>query len=70
MTFVLDNVGLCKNCDHHREIKNDRGSSFHLCRLSESDARFPKYPRLPMLRCDGYIPRADAAEPAPNFQPD
>jgi hypothetical protein len=27
---------------------------FFLCRLSATDPRFPKYPRLPVLRCDGF----------------
>jgi len=25
-----------------------------LCQLSLHDPRFPKYPRLPVLACDGY----------------
>ena len=33
---------------------SDRGSVFYLCELSKVDARFPKYPRLPVLRCAGY----------------
>jgi hypothetical protein len=27
---------------------------FYQCLLSGSDARYPKYPRLPVLRCSGY----------------
>jgi len=37
-----------------RLIESDRGSAFYLCGLSATDARFPKYPRLPVLRCAGY----------------
>jgi hypothetical protein len=37
-----------------RQIKSDRGSSFYLCQLSATDARFAKYPRLPVLQCVGY----------------
>jgi hypothetical protein len=66
MALRSDNIGLCKNCGYHRVIKNDRGNTFYLCRLAESDARFPKYPRLPVLQCEGYVPRADKSEPAPD----
>jgi hypothetical protein len=26
-----------------------------MCELSKTDARFPKYPRLPVERCPGYV---------------
>lgn len=35
-------------------MESDRGSVFLLCELSWTDARFPKYPHLPVLACDGY----------------
>jgi hypothetical protein len=54
MNFHNDKVGLCRSCGNARVIKNERGSAFYLCRLAESDPRFPKYPRLPVLSCDGY----------------
>ena len=47
-------IGLCADCQHMRLIKSDRGSVFYFCQLSASDARFPKYPRLPVLQCAGY----------------
>jgi GrpB-like predicted nucleotidyltransferase (UPF0157 family) len=47
-------AGLCADCAHARGIESARGSSFILCELSASDARFPKYPRLPVRACDGY----------------
>lgn len=50
----MSRVGLCESCEHARPIESARGSTFWLCRLSETDARFPKYPRLPVLRCAGY----------------
>jgi hypothetical protein len=37
-----------------RLIESDRGSIFYLCERSATDARYPKYPRLPVLRCLGY----------------
>lgn len=62
MAFGNDALGLCKNCGYHREIKNARGSSFHLCRLAAKEPRFPKYPRLPVLRCAGYAPHSDRTQ--------
>jgi hypothetical protein len=50
-------VGLCSDCQHARIIRSDRGSIFYLCGLSATDARFPKYPRLPVLNCAGYTKR-------------
>jgi hypothetical protein len=47
-------AGLCGSCRFSRWIENRRGSRFLLCRLSETDGRFRKYPALPVLRCDGY----------------
>jgi hypothetical protein len=53
-------AGLCARCTHAQIIQNDRGSRFYLCRLSATDPRFPKYPRLPVLACAGYVPATDA----------
>jgi len=49
-------AGLCATCRHARQITSARGSSFFLCQLSATDERFPKYPRLPVLRCPGFTP--------------
>lgn len=49
-------VGLCTECLHARRVVSAKGSTFWLCAKSETDPRFPKYPRLPMLRCEGYEP--------------
>ncbi len=51
---ALAEVGLCLECVHCRRIESAKGSTFRRCQLHESDARFAKYPRLPVLRCDGY----------------
>ncbi len=48
-------IGLCLDCRHARKVDSSRGSSFYLCALSDSDPAFPKYPRLPVLHCAGYI---------------
>jgi hypothetical protein len=52
---VIDNkVGLCTNCRYARVVKNERGSAFFLCERSKTDARFVKYPALPVIACEGY----------------
>ena len=48
-------VGLCRTCRHARQVPTPR-ALYWLCTLSETDARFEKYPRLPVLACDGYEP--------------
>jgi len=49
--------GLCASCRHRREVRNTRGSRFTLCRRSvDQPERFARYPRLPVLRCDGWEP--------------
>jgi|HubBroStandDraft_4_1064222.scaffolds.fasta_scaffold08431_6 hypothetical protein len=47
-------VGLCAACRHARRLESDRGSVFWRCELSATDPRFPKYPRLPVVECEGY----------------
>ena len=47
-------AGLCEDCAHHRVIVNRRGSRFYLCERSKHDARYPRYPPLPVLACRGY----------------
>lgn len=47
--------GLCGTCVNARVVESARGSRFWLCELSRTDPRFPRYPRLPVLRCGGYV---------------
>ncbi|HUF49454.1 MAG TPA: hypothetical protein VMN60_01390 [Longimicrobiales bacterium] len=49
-------IGLCAVCRNARVIDSRRGSRFWLCSLSRVDARFPKYPPLPVVRCAGHVP--------------
>ncbi len=53
-------VGLCSVCANVRLVRGDR-STFYLCELAFRDARFRKYPALPVLRCEGFK-RAGPAE--------
>ena len=49
-------IGLCLTCVNSRTVENRRGSRFYLCELSAVDPAFPRYPRLPVVRCPGYRP--------------
>ncbi|MDP9036748.1 MAG: hypothetical protein M3O50_18260 [Myxococcota bacterium] len=50
-------AGLCQRCRYGKQVVSARGSAFLLCLLHERDPRFAKYPRLPILRCAGYVPQ-------------
>jgi len=52
---AMPDAGLCERCLHSRRVGSARGSEFLLCLLHERDARYAKYPRLPVLRCPGYL---------------
>src|SRR5437773_10570699 len=54
---ITDDVGLCRTCRWARIVTNRRGSTFFRCGRAETDARFPRYPPLPVLRCVGYEQR-------------
>jgi hypothetical protein len=58
-------AGLCANCTHARAVPSARGSTFVLCARSQHDARFPKYPRLPVVRCAGYEAKLPTNEAPP-----
>jgi hypothetical protein len=51
-------AGLCARCTQVRVVESGRGSRFYLCTRAERDARFSKYPRLPVLRCPGFEERS------------
>ena len=58
-------AGLCGSCRHAQVVVSARGSHFLRCGLSAVHPRFPKYPPLPVVACDGYE-RAAAEEPTRN----
>jgi hypothetical protein len=62
---LRNRIGLCATCRFMRRMESDRGSIFYLCHLSATDPAFPKYPRLPVLRCSGYRPLASANKDSP-----
>lgn len=55
--------GLCRNCAHARVLRSARGSAFRRCGLHDRDPSYPKYPRLPVLRCAGHAPEDTEAAP-------
>ncbi|HEV3481392.1 MAG TPA: hypothetical protein VGR97_03595 [Candidatus Acidoferrales bacterium] len=57
-----ERAGLCAKCRFARRIESARGSKFILCELSASDPAFPKYPRLPVIECPGYVGRVRGYE--------
>jgi hypothetical protein len=59
-TPVPSTDGLCATCRHLREIVSGKGARFLYCLLSETDERYPKYPRIPVLQCSGYCARPPA----------
>lgn len=52
-------VGLCERCGHGRRIDSSKGSVFWLCDLARTDARFRKYPPLPVRSCPGWVDPTD-----------
>jgi hypothetical protein len=52
--------GLCRDCTSGRRVESARASVFWLCARAAVDPAFPRYPRLPVHRCEGY--RAAAPE--------
>jgi 3-isopropylmalate/(R)-2-methylmalate dehydratase large subunit len=71
VTVIPIDPGLCATCRHARRITSARGSTFLRCGLAAVDPRFPKYPRLPVLACDGYrpLPAADKLEGMHRIEP-
>ncbi|OGF22139.1 MAG: hypothetical protein A2V63_08285 [Candidatus Eisenbacteria bacterium RBG_19FT_COMBO_70_11] len=58
-------VGLCSTCRHAQRVETPR-SVFWRCRLAETDPRFERYPRLPVITCEGYRPASGPPEPPPD----
>jgi hypothetical protein len=49
-----ERFGLCAGCGHRRKIESHKGSTFLYCRLSETDRHYARYPRLPVIQCEGF----------------
>jgi hypothetical protein len=46
--------GLCARCRHLELVSSPR-STFVRCGLAAGDPAFPRYPRLPVLACTGFV---------------
>lgn len=55
-------AGLCSSCAHGQVVTSSRGSVFLLCQRASADARFPRYPSLPVLSCLGYEQTSSAGK--------
>jgi hypothetical protein len=55
-------AGLCGSCAHAQRVESSKGSTFVRCQLSFVDNRFPRYPTLPVIQCDGHEPLDDLPE--------
>lgn len=51
-------TGLCESCGHSRMIVSGKGSRFFYCTRADTEERYPKYPRLPVVECPGYKARS------------
>ena len=49
-------AGLCALCTYALARPTNRGTTYLRCTLAATDDRFARYPRLPVLTCDGYEP--------------
>lgn len=47
-------LGLCVDCLYGKAVAGKHEATYYLCERSFFDSDFPKYPRLPVLRCSGY----------------
>ena len=54
----MHEAGLCATCSWVAIMRSDRGSIFLRCERAKADPAYPKYPRLPVLRCPGWEKRA------------
>jgi hypothetical protein len=58
-------MSLCPTCQHVREITTAKGSRFWMCRYSETDPGYPKYPPQPVRQCAAFVPREGEAPAEP-----
>jgi hypothetical protein len=55
-------VGLCATCLWTHRVRTRRGSVFYRCGRADDDPRFPRYPALPRLACEGYEEDSETGE--------
>jgi hypothetical protein len=65
-----DAGGLCASCVNARIIESSKGARFIRCELSFTDARFARYPQLPVVTCEGFSTTERAARSLPPRGPE
>lgn len=60
MTAEAARAGLCASCTWMAMVTSSKGSTFFMCRRSEFDADFPRYPPIPVRICRGYEPKEES----------
>ncbi len=58
MNNKISDIGICQNCKFLKTIFSGKGSTFIQCKQHFIDKTFPKYPRLPVTICSGFIENA------------
>ena len=51
----ISHVGLCLDCKYSKHVEAKEDTVYFLCHRFFTDPTFPKYPRLPVLLCSGYV---------------
>ncbi len=49
--------GMCGNCRHALVKETHRGTAYLRCGRAAWDDRLVRYPRLPMMECEGFAPQ-------------
>ena len=52
--------GLCGSCVHAHLTVTRRGTAYLRCLRAQTDWRYDRHPRLPVLLCPGHEPRTDS----------
>lgn len=53
-------AGLCGQCVHARVNQTKRGTAYLRCLRAAWDERMARYPRLPVMTCEGFDQRVAA----------
>lgn len=61
----ISHVGLCLDCEYSKHVEAKEDAVYFLCHRFFTDPTFPKYPRLPVLGCSGYVKLQRAEHTAP-----
>ena len=56
-------AGGCVSCVYARLIRAKANDVYYFCERSVNDPRYARYPRLPMLTCEGHTDRAESGLP-------